>query len=235
MRRLILRSPVFVVTLLAAACARHRAGDGALPNAATLSLVPDTLTIFHDSGGVSTEIARMVQSYRRTVRDGRPVIEQVSVLSSASHGDAVDSMWLADPSLRPLRHRRRGGPMPMALDYVGSRVSGVASVPGTVAQAVDVDLGEPVFDAASSDLIVRALPLRKGLHADLPTYAPTFAGIRRLVVQDVSEETCRTRSGEERPCWVVTTDYGDDPTTMKVARDTRALLEVDEGTMRFVR
>lgn len=82
----------------------------------------------------------------------------------------VDSTATDARTLAPQRHAAQQPTRRFTLAYAGRRVKGSLAPEGFPGVPLDTLLATPFFDAASWDLVLRALPLAPGVHVQLPVY-----------------------------------------------------------------
>jgi hypothetical protein len=204
------------------------AGKHVRPDGSRLRLVPDTTVLLrHDAEGERV-VGRAVQTFARDTLDGRSIVLQVYAIAFDDGGALVDSLWLEDPSLLPVRHRRHSAWSNLNIEYSGPMVRGSTSTRDRPAQPVDLKLSAPAYDAAAADLVVRALELGPELRVVLPIYT-AGVGPGTLEVREVREAVVRTQAGVEVAAWEVAFRQSGDPSTFVFAQDTQELLEMRDS------
>jgi hypothetical protein len=98
--------------------------------------------------------------------DGRDALLIVEALSGRR---ALDSIWVAQGNLAPLKHVGRAAGTTMDVTWEGTRVRGTWT-DSAGSHAVDTTLAEPAFDQSVAQLVLEALPLVPGYRARILTY-----------------------------------------------------------------
>ena len=94
----------------------------------------------------------------------------VTDTASTPMGDMVDSVTLDKTSLVVLKRAVKQGPVDIALDFAGNKVSGNLTMNGE-SKPIAVDLGGPLFaDGAGSSNVIACLPLAEGYTATYRTF-----------------------------------------------------------------
>ncbi|WP_375397362.1 hypothetical protein [uncultured Sphingomonas sp.] len=130
--------------------------------------------------------------------------------------------------LRPLTVRDGDVGKPRTeLIYGPDRVTGT-DYSGDTPQPVDVGIAPPLWDPAGLELLLTALPLAPGLHADIPVFSGT--GKPTMVAVDVIGPQAVTTPDGPVQAWVVGKSWADGtPVNYFVATADRRLLGIDVG------
>ena len=160
-------------------------------------------------------------------REGDVVTVAMSAASASDPSVTVrDTVRVRWPTLEPLSHHRVStgpdGGSAQSLRFDGGAVTGSTRSGDGEPQPLDLELREPVFGPRSVALVARALPLRAGYSATVPTFtAAERLGSTTLTV--VGRQDVETAEGTVS-AWVVE-EVHDGPTRRyAVHPETRALL-----------
>jgi hypothetical protein len=219
--------PALTCLVLTTACAPIT-GDRSVEMADVrrLRLTTDTLLITGPDAEGSIQ-GTAIQSLSRTKLGERGVIMQVFWHRSAATGvETLDSLWMSDPDLRPLRHTRHSSHSQVSLDYLGHRVRGHTSSSGERRDVDDV-LPRNTFDGAAMDLVARGLQLQEGVAVRLSFYLAGL-GIVPATARIVGRDTIVTRSGQRALARAILLTLGEEEILVHVSEDTADLLQVTE-------
>jgi hypothetical protein len=134
--------------------------------------------------------------------NGRPTLLDILVFDTP-RGKTVDSSWVDDRNLRPLRFQSSNAARAVTLDFEEERVRG-RTVPSTGAPTdVDQQLGVRPFEWNMLGLAIGALPLRAGYCAALPVYSDRFGRVSWYTVKVVGDTTVPRKTRAAEPVWEV--------------------------------
>lgn len=161
---------------------------------------------------------------------GAPLLE-VEQRFPAGGGEIVDTAVADLATLRAVAHRSHQPTRTMRFDFIGAAAHGTVTKVATANQAagteaVDQDLGGPIFDSNVLDLVVAALPLRPDFSATLPFFIYERGGRVAMPVAVTGPAPVTFPVLGERDVWVVTVGVPGAPATVWVDRATRAVLRV---------
>lgn len=131
----------------------------------------------------------------------------------------LDSVVVADGSLRPRRHSDLTPAGRMSVVYADGRVTGQLVDTAGAATPVDAPVADGAFDYSMAHLVVNRLPLQAGYSAVLLTHdvkrGPIPIGIRVLGEEMVTVHGIATKS------WRVEVDYGTFRSERWIDQETR--------------
>jgi hypothetical protein len=161
-------------------------------------------------------LGTMTVTQETIVAAGDTCVRRVIVYDYGARRRVIDTTLSVARTLAPIVERTHKTSGVIMLDFAGRRVTGRMG-PLASPKAIDDTLPGPAFNSTDLELIVRVLPLRDGLTADLPIYDPEFGGYRFAKVSVVGAEPAAGGAG---PAWRVR------------ARDTRleSVYLVDQAT-----
>jgi hypothetical protein len=134
--------------------------------------------------------------------DGRPTLLNIQVFDTP-RGKTVDSSWVDDHTLRPLRFQSNNAARAITLDFERNRLRG-RTVPDTGASTrVDQRLPVQPFEWNILGLAIGALPLRAGYCAQLPVYSDRFSKVSWYSVEVVSDTTIPRKTRAPEAVWEV--------------------------------
>ncbi len=136
----------------------------------------DTTHMSFTRNGETRAGPMQVESTRRAMRDGVPVIEHRIVVSGGRfHMD--DTTWYSAATLAPIAHRSHGPGRLFSIDYAPGRVTGfLKDTAGT--HPIDVTLAQPVFDPSELQSLLQALPLEVGSAFVIPLFDHQSYGVQ---------------------------------------------------------
>jgi hypothetical protein len=82
----------------------------------------------------------------------------------------IDSTWTDFATLMPRRHRSEQPQRRIGIDFAGKKIRATIGQPGAVPAVIDTTLKLAAFDSGNWDLLLRALPLEKGLRVRFLVY-----------------------------------------------------------------
>lgn len=174
-------------------------------------LHPDsnTLRMVLSQGGQSRQAGTMTQVLRPVTVDGRAAYLRVQIVSAPGAGDvAVDSAYVNRKTLAPIRRISRDPGRRTAYVFEGAHVVGAITDASGKTQPLDQHLDAPLFDSNPLDLVIRALPLKTGFRARLPTYEPELGGRIVVRIDVLGQDSAQDSSGHMVPAWVVEVSHG---------------------------
>ena len=208
------------------------------------AVVPGITVHVDPAFGLDTVVYRrtITQNGRDTVAGTRTVVRRVlpgpagALLEveqrfPAGGGEIVDTALADLGTLRAVAHRSHQPTRTMRFDFTGSAARGSVTKIATATQAagteaVDQDLGGPIFDSNVLDLVVAALPLRADFRATLPFFIYERGGRVPMPVAVTASAPVTFPALGAREVWVVTVGVPGAPATVWVDRATRAVLRV---------
>ena len=173
----------------------------------------------------------------RVSRDGDTVTLVTASDAPMANRTGETTTTFAWPSLRPIRRERVTEAVTSRTTYDGRHVTGVYGRGEWAPLAFDITLDAMPFQPEVMPLVARALPLRAGYTATLPTFDASQR-LREVTMTVVGEETFVRADGSETPVWTVEqTSTGRGAETLRYAVDgqTRELVGISlnarPGTM----
>jgi hypothetical protein len=138
------------------------------------------LTAFKD--GDEFNVGRIQDEIAVDTVDGTLLLRRVQRLERGTQR-LIDSTLTDFATLMPRRHRSEQPQRRIGIDFTGRKIKATIGMPGAVPAVIDTTLQRAVFDSGNWDLLLRALPLEKGLRVRFLVY-DTDAGVHeyRLAV-----------------------------------------------------
>lgn len=119
----------------------------------------------------------------------------VTDTASTPMGDMVDSATLDKTSLVVLKRSVKQGPMDIALEFAGNKVSGNMTMNGQ-AQPIAAELGGPLFaDGAGSGNVIACLPLADGYIATYRTFDVQKQKEKLMTLKVAGAESVKVAAG----------------------------------------
>lgn len=143
------------------------------------------LTAYKD--GDEFNVGRIQDQISVDTVDGAARLVRVQRLERGTQR-VIDSTWTDFATLTPRRHRSEQPQRRIGIDFIGKKIKATIGQPGAVPAVIDTTLKLPVFDSGNWDLLLRALPLEKGLRVRFLVY-DTDAGVHeyRLAVTGTAQ------------------------------------------------
>lgn len=143
------------------------------------------LTAFKD--GDEFNVGRIQDEIAVDTVDGVMTLRRVQRLERGTQR-LLDSTWTDYVTLMPKRHRSDQPQRRIGIDFNGKKIKATIGMPGAVPAVIDTTLQRPAFDSGNWDLLLRALPLEKGLRVRFLVY-DTDAGAHeyRLAVTGTAQ------------------------------------------------
>jgi hypothetical protein len=222
-----------LLNLPSASCVRARTeGMAQLPRVRfTLKTGSDTIVFQRsitragaDSGaGTRTMVLRVLGAH-----GGADLLEVVQRFPGGG-GEIVDTAVAELATLRAVAHQSHQPARTMRFSFAGRSVEGTVSATGTANDSISrvrQELGGPVFDSNIIELVVAALPLRRGFRAELPFFIYERGG--RVPVSVTVRERVTTEFAHlgSHDVWVVAVDVPGAPATVWVDTRTHVALRV---------
>jgi hypothetical protein len=234
----VLRSSAVVFLVVCASCATR--GPQSPPVVPGISLSADRAALLDTivyrrsitRGGVDSAAGTRTVVQRVIARpDGARFLE-VEQRFPANGGEIVDTAVAELSTLRAVSHRSHQPTRTMRFDFAEQEALGtvmnVGAGSGAVAklEPVQQNIGGPIFDSNVIELVIAALPLSSGFHAELPFFIYERGG--RVPMSVAVRERTRAEFSTlgTREAWVVTVGVPDAPATVWVDAETRAVLRV---------
>lgn len=197
-------------------------GNSAL---ATKRILPDTVTrrMLLVQGGQEREIGTYRSEVAEVQHDGRTAFRIVTALNSPMLGTGADTVHIDAATFKPLRHRSVNARRTMALDYRGDSIIGSIAPAGGSAQNIAIKPDTALFDANSTDFIIRSLPLAEGYAARYPVYVNELGGATWVTSRVTGTESLTTSQGQTADVWVVETKVGPQTFRHYIDRKTYAV------------
>lgn len=201
------------------------------PTAAPLRFGSDTLEVSELEGTLRHRVALAVQTTSRTTVEGQEALLQVFEQWDEAGPSTTDSVWVAFPSLQPLRHRRHGTASSVALEFGSDSIRGRAGISGRPVRNVSEHRPATFYSAGTTDLVARAMPMRAGATLEAPFYLSGM-GFTTITYTVAGEETIALRDNRTRRAWRVELRWSGLPgvTRVYVDRETRDLLLIADDT-----
>ncbi len=174
-------------------------------------------------GGQEREVGTVTEQVALTTVGGQPALQYVQAVQSPMLGAGGDTVVLVRQTLAPLTHRSTDARRTMALDYAGARVTGRVTPAGGAATAVDAALPAPVFDGATVDLVLSALPLAAGYAVKLPVYLHEAGGLVWVTARVTGSEDVEA-GGAQVAAWRVECEIAKRQVTYWIAQEGREVL-----------
>ncbi len=131
------------------------------------------LTAFRE--GDEFNVGRIQDEVRVDSSEGAPRFVRVQRLERGTQR-LIDSTWTDLATMTPQRHRSEQPNRRVGIDFTGKKIKATIGQPGAVPAVIDTTLQRVVFDSGNWDLLLRALPLAKGLRVRFLVY-DTEAGV----------------------------------------------------------
>ncbi|MBY0492283.1 MAG: hypothetical protein K2R93_20755 [Gemmatimonadaceae bacterium] len=143
------------------------------------------LTAYKD--GDEFNVGRIQDQISVDTADGAVRLVRVQRLERGTQR-VIDSTWTDFATLMPRRHRSEQPQRRIGIDFAGKKIKATIGQPGAVPAVIDTTLKLAVFDSGNWDLLLRALPLEKGLRVRFLVY-DTDAGVHeyRLAVTGTAQ------------------------------------------------
>lgn len=169
--------------------------------------------------GATSEEIKLVES------GGGTALQRTQTFDSAELGNRVGVTVMLRSSFRPIAHLDQDGERTISVRYDGLNISGARELADGTVEPIQVRLAEPVFDAHSVEMILRALPLREGYAAKLQAYSAAAGQVMWVSLQVSGKEKAPAGAGKETDAWIVEADYGDTRLTYWIGAQTPELLK----------
>lgn len=138
-------------------------------------------------------------------------------------GDPVDSVWLARPSLAPIRHIATAGAQYLDVQFTSDSVRGIVK-DSTGEHRVARAGGSGMFDFSSLTLWLRHMAVRAGDQGSLSTVDVDY-GLRQLPYSVASEDSLEP--GEPPGVLRITVDFGRWKTSYRIQPERHLYLGYD--------
>lgn len=125
------------------------------------------LTAYRD--GDEFNVGRLQDELAVDTVNGSPVLRRVQLLQRGPQR-ILDSSRTELATLRPLWHRSEQPQRRIGLDFAGPKIKATVGMPEATPAVIDTTLQRPPFDSSNWDLVLRALPLTKGLRVRVLVY-----------------------------------------------------------------
>lgn len=223
------------VCLWTIACAgAYATGSAVLPGVATRFTPrpgPDTIVFNRStsragsdsSAGTRTVVLRVLRA-----PGGDRLLEVVQRFPGGG-GEIVDTALADLATLRAVAHQSHQPSRTMRFSFAGNDVEGTVASAGAAGDSVSTvrqELGGPVFDSNVIELVVAALPLRRGFSAELPFFIYERGGRVPMLVSVRDRATIEFANLGRREAWVVAVAVPGAPATVWVDTHTNAVLRV---------
>jgi hypothetical protein len=137
-----------------------------------------------------------------TLWDDAPALLDVQVFDTPN-GKTVDSSWVDDQTLRPLRSRSHNASRVVRLDFATGLVrSGTTPATGTATRNDQLLPVQP-FEWNVFGLAVAGLPLHPGYRVVMPVYSERSGRVAWYTVEVVGDTTLSSSAGPVEPAWEV--------------------------------
>jgi hypothetical protein len=138
------------------------------------SAVQYSLTLYRDADEIP--VGRLSDEVRVETVNGTAMLRRIQRLQRGTTM-LIDSSLTEVATLAPRMHRSVQPTRRVALEFSGRKVKGSLTPQDLPPVVIDTTLAEPAFDSGNWDLLLRALPLEKGLSVRFPVY-DIDAGVR---------------------------------------------------------
>jgi hypothetical protein len=200
----------------------------------------DTKKIFLLQDGTESVVGATSEEIKVVESGDGAALQRAQILDSVALGNRKCATVMLRSSFKPISHIDQDGDRTISIKYDGLNISGACELADGTVKPIQVKLSEPVFDAHSVEMILRALPLREGYAARLQVYSAAAGQVMWVSLQVSGKETTPAGAGKETDAWIVEADYGDTKLTYWIGAQTPELLKqsivIAEGTViQFVR
>jgi hypothetical protein len=133
---------------------------------------------------------------------GEPALLDVLVFDTPN-GKTVDSSWVDDQTLRPLRSRSHNASRVVRLDFATGLVRSETTPATGTATRNDHLLPVQPFEWNVFGLAIAALPLHPGYRAVMPVYSDRSGRAAWYTVEVLDDTTLSSGAGPQQPAWEV--------------------------------
>lgn len=192
-------------------------------------ITPDTSTyrLFLSQQGQEREIGTLRQEIAVIREKGQPALRRVNAINSPMMGTRTDTVIMHRTTLAPISHRSSDMRRAIALDFRGDSIRGSMTPAGGAAQPIAYRSEPALFDAAASDLVLRALPLTEGYAVELPVYLHEGGGKNTMAARVVGSETVTGPDGRVTEAWKVEGKLAGQTVTSWFAKESRDILKTE--------
>lgn len=132
-----------------------------------------TLTAYRDAD--EFPVGRIQDEIAIDTVNGMPRLRRVQTLQRGTQR-IVDSSFTNANTLAPVWHHSEQPTRRITIDFAGRKVKALVGLPDASPAVIDTTVQRPPFDSGNWDLLLRALPLEKGLRVRFLVY-DTDAGV----------------------------------------------------------
>lgn len=149
-----------------------------------------TLTAYRDAD--EFPVGRIQDEIAIDTVNGVPRLRRVQTLQRGTQR-ILDSSYTNAATLAPTWHQSEQPTRRITIEFGGRKVKAMVGMPGATPAVIDTTVQRPPFDSGNWDLLLRALPLEKGLRVRFLVY-DTDAGVHEYRFAVIGSTTVQ---GEE--------------------------------------
>lgn len=153
-------------------------------------------------GDSTTPFGTQTEALTSGQLDGHPTLLNIQVFDTP-RGKTVDSSWVDNRTLQPLRLQSNNAARAITLDFSARRLRGRTVPDSGAATQVDQQLPVQPFEWNVLGLVIGALPLRAGYCAQLPVYSDRFTTVKWYTVKVVGDTTIPRKTRAPEAVWEV--------------------------------
>ena len=169
--------------------------------------------------GTSTEEISLVDD------EGQPALRRTQTLASAELGSRRTETVVFRDGFFPCRHLDVTPAWTVAVAYRGTKILGEKRLTRGEAMPIETEVEAPIFDYHSVEMVLRVLPLREGLDAELRVFHAVRGVCMTVTIEVLGLETV-TISDQATAAWHVQTDWnGHVRQSYWISEKTRELLK----------
>jgi hypothetical protein len=133
---------------------------------------------------------------------GRPTLLNIQIFDTP-RGKTVDSSWVDDQTLQPLRLQSTNAAREVTLDFTRNRVRGRTVPDSGASTQVEHRLPVQPFEWNVLGMAIGALPLRAGYCVELPVYSDRFSKVKWYTVEVLRDTTIPRKTRGPESVWEV--------------------------------
>ena len=174
----------------------------------------DTLAVFLIHGNDTVRTGSLIDELR--AEKGRLV--RIYATSDQILGNSLDTIVSSLEDLRPLSYATQSARQVAQLSFNAGRVVGWSRLPNGDSTTIRAELPTIVYDGSSFDLVIRASLLAPNFELAVPSFL-----VGSNTVGTLTGSVTGTETVEDRPCWVVKTNFAGMPVTFWIDKENREL------------